>query len=89
MKPLNQHPEREISPATVRNFWHAYSREWRLNRGILFINLWTDATRLLPVCKKEYGVTWWELETTADRMVNITRFYWLRFGIAYVRATYR
>jgi len=89
MKPLKQHPEREISPQTERNFWYAYAKEIQFGRGVLFINFWTDQTRLLPKFTREYGTTWWELESTAYKTMNITRFYWLRFGVAFVRPTFR
>lgn len=89
MKPPKQHPEREISPLTEKNFYYAHSHEIPLWwKALLFVNFCTDRFRFLPVIETEYSVPWWELKTTISH-VNITRIYWLRFGVAYVRETER
>lgn len=87
MKKQTQHPNREISPRTEQNFYDAYAREIPIpGRGILFVNCWTEAMHVLPKVETEYSVNWAWLETKTVR-VNITRIYWLKFGIALVKPT--
>ena len=86
---MDEHPNREISPRTLRNFKRAKSyRMMGPGDTVLYINLWCDAFYLFPARFREYSIPWWELETVADVKVNVTRFYWLKFGVAIVRATF-
>ncbi len=85
MKPSKQHPEREISPQTEKNFYYAHSHEIPLWwNALLFVNFCTDQFRFFPHVETEYRIPWWELKTSISN-VNIIRIYWLRFGLAYVR----
>jgi len=85
----NQHPERGISPRTIKNFKKAKTHEiMGPGNSVIHINLWCDGFFFFPTRFHEYDVTWWELETTAHRKVNVTRFYWLKFGFAIIRPTY-
>jgi hypothetical protein len=86
---LQQHPERLISPRTIRNFKFARSRKFAgPGHSIIEVNLWCERFRFFPKRYREYGVPWWELETTVCKTVNITRWYWLKFGVAFIRQTY-
>lgn len=84
MKSTKQHPEREISPLTEKNFYYAHSHEISLWwNALLFVNFWTDRFRFFPTIETEYRIPWWQLQTSISN-VNIVRVYWLRFGFAYV-----
>lgn len=86
---MKQHKNRDISPRTVENFKRAKSHEF-MGPGncVIHVNLWCDRFYFIPRRFREYSTTWWELETTAHRQVNVTRYYWLKFGIAFVTPTY-
>lgn len=86
---LEQHKNRDISPRTIHNFKRAKTHEFPgPGSCVIHVNIWCDHFFLLPRRFREYGTTWWELETTVNRTVNVTRYYWLKFGIAFVRPTY-
>lgn len=86
---INQHSSRGISPKTIENFKRAKSHEiLGPGNSVIHVNLWCEKFYFLPSRHTEYSVTWWELETTAHRKVNITRYYWLKFGMAIIRPTY-
>lgn len=86
---INQHPDRGISPKTIRNFKHAKTYEI-LGPGdsVIHVNVWCAHFHFFPRIHREYAVPWWELETTVKNKVNIIRCYWLKFGIAIIRPTY-
>jgi len=84
-----QHPDRLISPRTVENFKRAHAKQILMpGNTVIYINVWCDSFHLFPKRYREFSVPWWELETTVDKQVNITRWYWLTFGLAIVRPTY-
>lgn len=86
---INQHPDRGISPTTIENFKYAKTYEMMgPGNTVIHINFRTGKFCLFPRRMSEYGIPWWELETTIQQQVNITRYYWLTFGIAFVRPTY-
>lgn len=86
---INQHPDRQISPRTIQNFRHAQTVEL-MGPGdrVIHVNYWCAGFRLFPRVYREYAIPWWELETTIQRQVNVTRIYWLKFGIAIIKPTY-
>lgn len=86
---INQHPDRLISPRTVQNFKRASAKQILLpGSSVLYINLWCDSFHLFPKRYREFSTPWWELETTIQKQVNVTRYYWLKFGVAIVTPTY-
>lgn len=86
---IDQHPNRDISPRTIHNFKRAKAHEiMGPGNSVIYVNLWCDGFFLFPKRYREYSIPWWELESTIDRQVNVTRFYWLKFGLAIVRPTY-
>jgi len=84
MRYVDDHPNREISPRTRRNFFYAHTRRVMWGGSIYFINWRTDQFRLLPTVEREENVQWWDL-TLATSQVNVTRWYWLCVGVARVR----
>lgn len=86
---IKQHPNRLISPRTVQNFKQASAHQVLLpGNTVLYINLWCEKFYLFPSRQREFSIPWWELETTVQKQVNVTRYYWLKFGLAIVRPTY-
>lgn len=86
---MNQHPDREISPRTIQNFKRAAAHEiLGPGHSIIYLNFWCDSFHLLPKRYTEFSIPWWELETTIQKQVNVTRYYWLKFGVAIVTPTY-
>ena len=85
---IDQHPNREISPRTVENFRLAKSYRF-LGPGdtIIEVNARCGSFHWFPKRYREYGIPWWELETTVSKTVNITRWYWLTCGVAFIRRT--
>ena len=86
---INQHPDRLISPRTIQNFKFAKTVEL-MGPGdrVIHVNYWCERFYLFPKIQREYGISWWQLETTVQNKVNVTRIYWLKFGLAIVRPTY-
>jgi len=86
---MKQHPDRLISPRTVQNFKRASAHEiLGPGNSVIYVNLWCDSFYLFPKRFREFSIPWWELETTVQKQVNVTRYYWLKFGVAIVRPTY-
>lgn len=86
---MSQHPNRDISPRTVYNFKRASARQFLLpGSSVIYINLWCDSFHFFPKRYREFSIPWWELETTVQKQVNVTRYYWLKFGVAIVTPTY-
>ncbi len=86
---MEQHKNRDISPRTIENFKRAKSHEiMGPGSSVIHINFWCDQFFLFPKRFREFSIPWWELETTAHRQVNVTRYYWLKFGVAIVTPTY-
>lgn len=87
---VSQHPAREISPRTLKNFEQAASYQvMGPGRSVIYLNFWCDSFHMLPKRYREISIPWWELETTVQNRVNITRYYWLKMGIAFVTPTYK
>lgn len=78
------HPNRDISPITNRHVWSARCREFSFVGGLIAFNLWGEGFCILPSIKHEPNAPWWDLEGGIKR-VAITRLYWLKFGVAYIR----
>lgn len=78
-----EHPQREISPRTIKNFYYAKAHEvLRTDQAVWYVNLWTDHTRWLP----EWRTTeeqWIQLNGVGALCV-VTRVYWLRLGVCHV-----
>ena len=84
MKNSGHYVERDISERTKKNFYHAQSILLPFGgRSIFFLNLHTDQTRWMPIIEREENQEWWDLSLCSVK-VSITRFYWLRFGLAKV-----
>ena len=86
---VSQHPNRDISPRTVQNFKRAASYQiLGPDNSVIYVNLWCDGFFFFPKRYREFSIPWWELETTVQKQVNVTRYYWLKFGVAIVTPTY-
>ena len=82
---MDEHPNREISPRTTRNFRHAQACVVPLTGSMcLVLNFNTGRVKLLPERIKE-DIPWWMFEDQVRARARITRWYWLMFGVGLVR----
>lgn len=83
MNDYDQHPDRIVSPRTLRNWFRARSRQvWAGGGRVVYVNWWTDQTRWTPILLRT-SEQWWE-RIGAPVETVVVRWYWLRFGVAMI-----
>lgn len=81
---IEQHPNRDISPRTKKNFYHAKSKQLPFSgKSLYFVNWVTGTFRWVPLYEKDTNVLWWDL-SLCSVPVTVTRIYWLCVGFAKV-----